>query len=62
MFYGLNGPPEIDEELMSSDSRKRGKMCLCKVYVFVCWGVRVRVCACPSVPVAAHVCVTNELK
>ncbi len=24
MFYGLNGPPEIDAVLMSSDSRKKG--------------------------------------
>lgn len=61
MFYGLNGPPEIDAVLMSSDSRKRGKnvsvlsVCICALGTLC-----VRVRACPSV--SARVCDSNGLK
>lgn len=64
MFYGLNGPPEIDAVLMSSDSRKRGKnvsvlsVCIC----VPAWEICVRVRACPFVSVAARVCDSNGLK
>lgn len=51
MFYSLNGPPEIDAVLMSSDSRKRGKnVSLLSVYICVlgnlCEGVSMSVCVC----------------
>lgn len=47
MFYGLNGPPEIDAVLMSSDSRKKkGKnVSVVSVRTFVCLRIGVSVCA-----------------
>jgi len=64
MFYGLNGPPEIDAVLMSSDSRKRGKnVSALSVCVFVCLGMCVLGArACPFVSAAARVCDSNGLK
>lgn len=61
MFYGLNGPPEIDAVLMSSDSRKKGKN-VSVLSVFVCLRICVRVRACPFVSVAARVCDSNGFK
>lgn len=54
MFYRLNGTPEIDAVLMSSDARKRGKnvsmlsVCVC-VLGSLCDGMRIRVCGCQCV-------------
>lgn len=52
MFYGLNGPPEIDAVLMSSDSRKKkGKnVSVVSVCTFVCLRIGVSVCACHLCP------------
>lgn len=60
MFYGLNGLPEIDAVLMSSNSReKRREMCLC---ILVCLGICVRVHALRPVSAAARVCDSNGPK
>lgn len=50
MFYRLNGTPEIDAALMSSDARKKeGEEC---VYAkCVCWEVCVHVHVCLQRPV-----------
>lgn len=46
MFYGLNGPPEIDAVLMSSDCRKKKRgECVCAKCVHSCAGEFVRGCA-----------------
>lgn len=46
MFYGLNGPPEIDAVLMSSDCRKKkGGGCVCAKCVYSCAGEFVWGCA-----------------
>lgn len=52
MFYGLNGPPEIDAVLMSSDSRKKKgrNVSVVSVCTFVCLGIGVSGCTCQLCP------------
>lgn len=56
MFYGLNGPPEIDAVLMSSNSRKKGKnVSVLSVCIRLLWNLCER--ACMSVCVCGCSCV-----
>lgn len=63
MFYGLNGPPEIDAVLMSSDSRKKGKnVSVLSVCIRLLGNLCERACVSVCVCGCSCVCDSNGLK